>query len=116
MRCISFVRIKYENLELLLKRFSEFAQSHTGHVTLEEFSALLGLDITDDVAEKTKASVIAAFDEDKHLLEIMQRQIGEDPRGMDYLEVTLGADGAGIFVRQILNKQLAAEGRPLERN
>ena len=35
----------------MLKRFSEFAQSHTGHVTLEEFSALLGLDITDDVAE-----------------------------------------------------------------
>jgi len=69
--------------------------------------------ITDDVAEKTKASIVAAFDEDKHLLEIMQRQIGEDPRGTDYLEVTLGADGAGIFVRQILNKMLAAEGRAL---
>ena len=69
--------------------------------------------ITDDVAEKTKASIVAAFDEDKHLLEIMQRQISEDPRGVDYLEVTLGADGAGIFVRQILNKKLAAEGRTL---
>ena len=52
-------------------------------------------------------------DLDKHLLEIMQRQIADDPRGMDYLEVTLGADGAGIFVRQILNKKLAAEGRSL---
>lgn len=69
--------------------------------------------ISDDVARKTKASIVAAFDEDKHLLEIMQRQIGDDPRGMDFLEVTLGADGAGIFVRQILNKKLAAEGRSL---
>ncbi len=70
-------------------------------------------EISDDVAEKTKGSIVAAFDEDKHLLEIMQRQIGDDPRGMDYLEVTLGADGAGIFVRQILNKMLAAEGRAI---
>ena len=69
--------------------------------------------ITDDVAEKTKASIVAAFDEDKHLLEIMQKQIGQDPRGLDFLEVTLGADGAGIFVRQILNKKLKAEGRSL---
>ncbi len=66
-----------------------------------------------DVADKTKASVIAAFDEDKHLLEKMQAQISADPRGMNYLEVTLGADGAGIRVRQILNKKLAAEGRKL---
>lgn len=69
--------------------------------------------LTDDVAEKTKGSITAAFDEDKHLLEIMQKQIEDDPRGMDYLEVTLGADGAGIFVRQILNKKLKAEGRTL---
>ncbi|MGI9356171.1 MAG: Rieske 2Fe-2S domain-containing protein [Rhizobiaceae bacterium] len=70
-------------------------------------------EISNDVAEKTKTSIIAAFDEDKHLLEIMQRQIAADPRGLDYLEVTLGADGAGIFVRQILNKKLAEEGRKL---
>lgn len=69
--------------------------------------------LTDEVAGKTKASITAAFDEDKHLLEIMQRQIEDDPRGMDYLEVTLGADGAGIFVRQILNRKLKAEGRTL---
>ncbi len=69
--------------------------------------------LSDDVAEKTKKSIIEAFDEDKHLLEIMQRQIEDDPRGMDYLEVTLGADGAGMFVRQILNQKLAAEGRKL---
>ena len=69
--------------------------------------------ITDDVARKTKASIIAAFDEDKHLLEKMQAQIAADPQGLDYLEVTLGADGAGIKVRQLLNRKLAAEGRPL---
>jgi vanillate O-demethylase monooxygenase subunit len=32
---------------------------------------------------------------------------------MDFLEVTLGADGAGIRVRQLLNKKLKAEGRSL---
>lgn len=70
-------------------------------------------EISDEVAEKTKASIVAAFNEDKHLLEIMQRQIGEDPRGLDYLELTLGAEGAGTFVCQILNKKLTAEGRSL---
>ena len=69
--------------------------------------------LSHDVAEKTKAGVIAAFDEDKHLLEKIQAQISQDPRGMDYLEVTLGADGAGVRVRQILNKMLAAEGRSI---
>lgn len=70
--------------------------------------------LTDEVIAKTSASVTAAFDEDKHLLERMQAQIEADPRGLDYLEVTLGADGAGILVRQILNQKLTAEGRPLE--
>jgi len=70
-------------------------------------------ELSEDVATKTKASVTAAFDEDKHLLEKMQAMIEADPRGLNYLEVTLGADGAGIKVRQILNKKLAAEGRPL---
>ena len=35
------------------------------------------------------------------------------PPGLDFLEVTLGADGAGIKVRQTLNKKLATEGRGL---
>jgi vanillate O-demethylase monooxygenase subunit len=65
-----------------------------------------------DVIDKTKKSVTEAFDEDKHLLEIMQRQISQDPRGTHYLEVTLGPDKGGIRVRQILNKKLEAEGRP----
>lgn len=70
-------------------------------------------ELSQDVATKTKNSVIEAFDEDKHLLEKMQAQIAADPRGMDFLEVTLGADGAGIKVRQILNKKLAAKGRSI---
>lgn len=69
--------------------------------------------ISETVAEKTKASIVAAFDEDKTLLEKMQAQIRSDPCGIDYPEVTLGADGAGVKVRQILNKKLAAEGRTL---
>ncbi|MEO0909482.1 MAG: hypothetical protein AAFX96_03805, partial [Pseudomonadota bacterium] len=70
-------------------------------------------EIGDDVAEKTKASVVAAFDEDKHLLEIIQKQVSTDPRGLNFLEVTLGADGAGVKVRQVLQRKLAAEGRTL---
>lgn len=70
-------------------------------------------DISDEVAEKTKASVIAAFDEDKHLLEKIQQQVSNDPKGMEFLEVTLGADGAGVKVRQVLGRKLAAEGRSL---
>jgi len=71
--------------------------------------------LTEDVAAKTSASVTAAFDEDKHLLEKLQESVANDPRGLDFLEVTLGADGAGITVRQILNKKLKAEGRSLQR-
>jgi vanillate O-demethylase monooxygenase subunit len=70
-------------------------------------------DISDDVAEKTKKSIIAAFDEDKALLERMQAQISRDPRGINYPEITLGADSAGVKVRQVLNKKLADEGRSL---
>ena len=69
--------------------------------------------LTKEVAEKTRASVTAAFDEDKQLLEKLQASVAADPRGMGFLEVTLGADGAGIKVRQLLNKKLKAEGRSL---
>ena len=70
-------------------------------------------ELSEDVAAKTKASVVAAFDEDKHLLEKLQAQVAADPRGMDFTEVTLGADSAGVKVRQALNKKLAEEGRSL---
>ena len=70
-------------------------------------------ELIEEVQEKTRKSVTAAFDEDKHLLEKLQASVATDPRGMDFLEVTLGADGAGIRVRQLLNKKLKAEGRSL---
>lgn len=70
-------------------------------------------EISDEVAQKTQASITAAFDEDKDLLEKMCAQIRQDPRGVDYPEITLGADSAGVKVRQVLNKKLAAEGRAL---
>ena len=69
--------------------------------------------ISTDVKDKTSKSVTAAFDEDKHLLEKIQAQVSADPTGLDYLEVTLGADGAGIRVRQTLKRALAAEGKSL---
>jgi len=70
-------------------------------------------DLSDEVAEKTKNSITAAFDEDKALLERMQAQIRRDPRGLDYPEITVIADSAGVKVREVLNKKLADEGRPL---
>ena len=39
----------------------------------------------------------------------MQAQIGDDPRGLDYTEINLAADGAGVRVRQVLARKLAAE-------
>lgn len=65
--------------------------------------------VPEDVAAKTKKSVVAAFDEDRELLEAMQAQIGDDPRGLDYTEINLAADGAGVRVRQVLARKLAAE-------
>ncbi|MEO9781985.1 MAG: hypothetical protein ABJH07_16720 [Sedimentitalea sp.] len=67
----------------------------------------------DDVAQKTKARIIEALGKDKHLLERMQKQIAADPRGLDFLEVTLDSDGTGILVHQTLNKKRATEGRKL---
>ena len=66
-------------------------------------------DVPADIAATTKASVTAAFDEDKHLLERMQAQTTADPRGMDYPEINLRADGAGIRVRRVLRAKLEAE-------
>lgn len=70
-------------------------------------------DVAPDICEKTKGSVTAAFDEDKGLLERMQSMISADARGLDYPEVTLAADSAGVRVRQVLQRKLAAEGRQL---
>ena len=47
--------------------------------------------VPQELCEKTRASVIAAFDEDKELLENMHEKISGDPRGLDYPEITLAA-------------------------
>ena len=59
----------------------------------------------------TRASVTAAFDEDKALLERLQERTAKDPRGVDYTEINLRADGAGLRVRRVLQSRLAAESR-----
>ena len=108
--------------KILITGVAGFIGSHVAQKFLHEGFRVVGVDdlsggnianIPADVAEKTKKSVTAAFDEDKHLLEKIQAQVSADPRGLDYLEVTLGADGAGIRVRQVLKRKLAAEGRTL---
>lgn len=65
--------------------------------------------ISAEVAEKTRANVVAAFNEDKALLQAIQAQVENDPRGLDYPELNLGADAAGVRVRQFLKKKLDAE-------
>jgi len=65
--------------------------------------------VPQDLCEKTRASVIAAFNEDKELLENLHEKVSGDPRGLDYPEITLAADGAGVRVRQVLQRKLAAE-------
>jgi vanillate O-demethylase monooxygenase subunit len=65
--------------------------------------------ISEDVAAKTKQNVVAAFNEDKDLLQKIQAQVSADPRGLDFPEINLAADGAGVRVRQVLKRKLDAE-------
>lgn len=62
-----------------------------------------------EVAETTRENMREAFNEDKTLLEAMQAQVAADPRGLDYPEINLAADGAGVRVRQVLKRKLEAE-------
>ena len=69
--------------------------------------------VAPELCEQTRASVTEAFDEDKHLLELLQSNVENDPRGLDYPELNLAADGASVRIRKILLQKLAAEGRVL---
>lgn len=70
-------------------------------------------DVDADAIEMSRRNVTEAFDEDKHLLEVMQAQLEQDPRGDSATEVGLAADGAGLRVRQVLHRKLEAEGRSI---
>jgi vanillate O-demethylase monooxygenase subunit len=70
-------------------------------------------DISTKLCERTRASVTEAFDEDQVLLEKLYAQVSMDPRGVDYPEIGLLGDTAGVRVRQVLQRKLAAEGRSL---
>ena len=67
--------------------------------------------VAPDVLDLTRSNITAAFDEDKALLERLQERTTKDPRGVDYTEINLRADGAGLRVRRILQARLAAENR-----
>jgi phenylpropionate dioxygenase-like ring-hydroxylating dioxygenase large terminal subunit len=62
-----------------------------------------------EVLEKTKTNLLSAFNEDKDLLEKIQFQVSADPRGLNFPEINLAADGAGVRVRQVLKRKLDAE-------
>ena len=62
-----------------------------------------------ELCERTQKSVTEAFDEDKALLERMQAQISQDPRGVNFTEINRQGDTAGTRVRMVLQKKLAAE-------
>jgi len=65
--------------------------------------------ITPEVAQKTEHNVVTAFNEDKDLLQKIHAQVSADPRGLDFPEINLGADVAGVRVRQVLKRKLDAE-------
>ena len=65
--------------------------------------------VTDEVLEKTKVNILEAFNEDKDLLQQIYVLVSDDPRGLDFPEINLGADGAGVRVRQVLKRKLDAE-------
>ena len=70
-------------------------------------------DVPEEASETSRRNVTEAFDEDKHLLERLQAQLEQDPRGANAPEIGLAADGAGLRVRQVLQRRLEAEGREL---
>lgn len=67
--------------------------------------------VSEEVLEKTKVNLVAAFNEDKDLLQKIQSLVAEDPRGLGFPEINLAADGAGVRVRQVLKRKLDAERR-----
>ena len=66
-------------------------------------------DVAPELCEQTKNSVIAAFNEDKALLESMYAQLSQDARGMNFPEINRSGDAAGVRVRMVLQKKLKAE-------
>ena len=65
--------------------------------------------VPEEIMAKTQASVTEAFDEDKVLLEALQDLIINDPRRLNFPEINMAADGAGVRVRQVLQRKLKAE-------
>lgn len=65
--------------------------------------------VADEVLERTRANILQAFHEDKDLLEKICELVSNDPRGLDFPEINLGADGAAVRVRQVLKRKLDAE-------
>lgn len=67
------------------------------------------LGVSDELIEQSRGSITAAFQEDAVLLAKLQRNVRNDPRRLEYPEVNLGADKAGIHVRRILQRYLQLE-------
>ena len=65
--------------------------------------------VPEEIMAKTQASVTEAFDEDKVLLEALQNLVINDPRRLNFPEINMAADGAGVRVRQVLQRKLKAE-------
>lgn len=61
--------------------------------------------------EEARQGVTNAFSEDIWMLELIQKHVRNDPRGLQFPEVILAADKAGIHARRIVNKYLSKESR-----
>jgi len=69
------------------------------------------LGISNELLEESRSSITFAFQEDAILLAKLHKNVKNDPRGLDYPEVNLGADKAGIHVRRILQRYLQQESQ-----
>ncbi|MGC6392222.1 MAG: Rieske 2Fe-2S domain-containing protein [Alphaproteobacteria bacterium] len=72
--------------------------------------------LSEDVQKSTFKAISQAFQEDRVLLEQLQENVTQDPTGLQYPEITMAGDSAGIKVRQVLVKKLKKEGRSLDRH
>jgi phenylpropionate dioxygenase-like ring-hydroxylating dioxygenase large terminal subunit len=65
-----------------------------------------------EIMDTVRASIMKGFQEDVDLLTKVHRNVRQDARGLDYPEVNVGADKAGVHARRILQRYLEKERAP----
>ena len=63
-------------------------------------------------AEQLSIKIEAAFLEDKAVLEATEAMVRRDPRGRDYLDLSVACDQAGVEARRRVQKLVSGEVAP----